>query len=61
MKPEDVGLSKDLQFFKPESIFRENPRVTYTTIYKCDNFSVSLAISYFNRLSPMQLLARIYM
>lgn len=59
MKPEDVGLSKDLQFFKPESIFKENPRVTYTTIYKCDNFSVSLAISYFSHCSPMQLL-RIY-
>lgn len=42
MKPEDVGLSKDLQFFKPESIFKENPRVTYTTIYKCDNFSLCI-------------------
>jgi cysteamine dioxygenase len=46
MKPEDVGLRKDLQFFKPENIFKENPRVTYTTIYKCDNFSVSLVIYY---------------
>ncbi|CAJ2637314.1 unnamed protein product [Trifolium pratense] len=42
MKPEDVGLCKDLQFFKPENIFKENPRVTYTTIYKCDNFSLCI-------------------
>ncbi|KAJ1393278.1 RmlC-like cupin domain superfamily, partial [Sesbania bispinosa] len=42
MKPEDVGLSKNLQFFKPENIVKENPRVTYTTIYKCANFSLCI-------------------
>ncbi|KAK7267019.1 hypothetical protein RIF29_19683 [Crotalaria pallida] len=42
MKPEDVGLSKNLQFFKPDSIVKENPRVTYTTIYQCDNFSLCI-------------------
>ncbi|CAL0309671.1 unnamed protein product [Lupinus luteus] len=42
MKPEDVGLSKDLQFFKPGGIVKENPRVTYTTIYQCDNFSLCI-------------------
>ncbi|CAL5193146.1 unnamed protein product [Lathyrus oleraceus] len=42
MKPEDVGLSRDLQFFKPGNIIKENQRVTYTTVYKCDNFSVCI-------------------
>lgn len=42
MKPEDVGLSRDLQFFKPGNIIKENQRVTYTTVYKCDNFSLCI-------------------
>ncbi|CAI8584585.1 unnamed protein product [Vicia faba] len=42
MKLEDVGLSRDLQFFKPGNIIKENQRVTYTTVYKCDNFSVCM-------------------
>ncbi|KAJ7971944.1 plant cysteine oxidase 2-like [Quillaja saponaria] len=42
MKPEDVGLSRDLQFFKPGNTIKGNPRVTYTTIYTCDNFSFCL-------------------
>ncbi|PSS01678.1 Plant cysteine oxidase [Actinidia chinensis var. chinensis] len=42
MKPEDVGLSRDLQFFKPKNHAKGNPRVTYTTIYKCKNFSLCL-------------------
>ncbi|KAG4927570.1 hypothetical protein GLYMA_19G115600v4 [Glycine max] len=42
MKPEDVGLSRDLQFFKPGNIVKENQRVTYTTVYKCDNFSLCI-------------------
>lgn len=40
MKPEDVGLSKDLQFFKPKSEVEGPPRVTSATIYKCPNFEV---------------------
>lgn len=40
MKPEDVGLSSELQFFKTKDAVKETPRVTYTTIYKCDDFSV---------------------
>ncbi|KAB5512230.1 hypothetical protein DKX38_029258 [Salix brachista] len=39
MKPEDVGLSSELQFFKTKDAVKETPRVTYTTIYKCDDFS----------------------
>nr|KYP70098.1 2-aminoethanethiol dioxygenase [Cajanus cajan] len=42
MKPEDVGLSRDLQFFKPGNITKENQRVTYTTVCKCDNFSLCI-------------------
>ncbi|KAF5475762.1 hypothetical protein F2P56_007536, partial [Juglans regia] len=45
MKPEDVGLSGDLQFFKPSNGVKSDPRVTSTTIYKCDNFSVRLPCS----------------
>lgn len=40
MRPEDVGLSGDMPFFDPESAIKTTPRVSYTTIYKCDNFSV---------------------
>ncbi|XP_027352850.1 plant cysteine oxidase 2-like [Abrus precatorius] len=42
MKPEDVGLSRDLQFFKPGNIIKQNQRVTYTTVYKCDDFSLCI-------------------
>lgn len=42
MKPEDLGLSGDLQFFKTESCAKETPRVKCTTIYKCRNFSMVL-------------------
>ncbi|KAJ1409107.1 RmlC-like cupin domain superfamily [Sesbania bispinosa] len=42
MTPDDVGLSRDLQFFKPGNIIKENQRVTYTTVYKCDNFSLCI-------------------
>ncbi|KAL0374710.1 UNVERIFIED_CONTAM: Plant cysteine oxidase 2 [Sesamum radiatum] len=43
MKPEDVGLSRDLQFFKPRSHEVEGtPRVTSATIYKCENFELCI-------------------
>ncbi|MBA0716133.1 hypothetical protein Golax_014994 [Gossypium laxum] len=42
MKPEDVGLSKNLQFFKPTGAVNGTPRVTYTTIYQCDQFSLCI-------------------
>ncbi|XP_041026210.1 plant cysteine oxidase 1-like isoform X1 [Juglans microcarpa x Juglans regia] len=42
MKPEDVGLSAELQFFKPSNGVKSDPRVTSTTIYKCDNFSLCM-------------------
>ncbi|XP_057778855.1 plant cysteine oxidase 2-like [Salvia miltiorrhiza] len=42
MKPEDVGLSKDLHFFKPKSEIDGAPRVTSATIYKCDKFELCI-------------------
>ncbi|KAA0041769.1 plant cysteine oxidase 2-like [Cucumis melo var. makuwa] len=42
MKAEDVGLSSNLQFFKPNVPVKGSPRVTYTTIYRCDNFSLCI-------------------
>ncbi|KAL8129469.1 hypothetical protein V2J09_018624 [Rumex salicifolius] len=45
MEPEDLGLSKNLHFFNPSSAnaaVGENVRVTYTNVYKCENFSLVL-------------------
>lgn len=42
MKPEDVGLNRDLQFFKPKGEIDGTPRVTSATIYKCDKFEVQI-------------------
>ncbi|KAG5556232.1 hypothetical protein RHGRI_006740 [Rhododendron griersonianum] len=42
MTPEDVGLCKDLPFFQPKSHAKGTPRVTYTTIYQCKNFSLCI-------------------
>ncbi|CAK8533029.1 unnamed protein product [Lathyrus sativus] len=53
MKPEDVGLSKEIQFFKAENIVKENPRVTYSTIYKCDNFSLCIFFLPTNGVIPL--------
>ncbi|KAE8721176.1 Plant cysteine oxidase 2 [Hibiscus syriacus] len=42
MKAEDVGLSKSLHFFKARGAVKGTPRVTYTTIYQCDEFSLCI-------------------
>ncbi|KAL7137142.1 hypothetical protein ABFS83_10G073000 [Erythranthe nasuta] len=42
MIPEDVGLSKDLQFFKPKTEAEGTPRVTSATIYKGHNFELCI-------------------
>ncbi|KAJ4979155.1 hypothetical protein NE237_009935 [Protea cynaroides] len=42
MKPEDVGLSRDLPFFEPKSVLEWTPRVSSSTIYSCKNFSLCL-------------------
>lgn len=42
MQPEDVGLSAELQFFKHKTANKVTPKVTYTTIYQCDKFSMCI-------------------
>ncbi|GLT87446.1 hypothetical protein SLE2022_055280 [Rubroshorea leprosula] len=42
MRPEDLGLSSDLQFFQTTDKVQGNPRVTYTTIYQCNEFSLCI-------------------
>ncbi|CAL9134097.1 unnamed protein product [Musa textilis] len=42
MRPEDVGLSTDILFFKPKSSSNGTPRITYATIHKCDKFSMCI-------------------
>ncbi|URE11453.1 2-aminoethanethiol dioxygenase [Musa troglodytarum] len=41
MRPEDVGLSTEILFFKAQSS-SEGARITYSTIYKCRNFSMCI-------------------
>ncbi|KAL6847172.1 hypothetical protein ACP4OV_023025 [Aristida adscensionis] len=40
MRPEDVGLSPDLKFFRTRDPADGAPTITQTTIYKCPNFSM---------------------
>ncbi|KAL2481806.1 Plant cysteine oxidase 1 [Abeliophyllum distichum] len=42
MKPEDVGLSRDLQFFNPKEVVEGSARVSYATIYQCESFSICI-------------------
>ncbi|KAE8731722.1 Plant cysteine oxidase 1 [Hibiscus syriacus] len=42
MKAGDVGLSKNLHFFKARGAVKGTPRVTCTTIYQCDEFSLCI-------------------
>uniref|UniRef100_A0A7N0SWX7 cysteine dioxygenase n=1 Tax=Kalanchoe fedtschenkoi TaxID=63787 RepID=A0A7N0SWX7_KALFE len=53
MRPEDVGLSKDLQFFKPSCAIKTHPRVTKTTIYECKNFSLCIFFMPANAVIPL--------
>ncbi|XP_020579723.1 plant cysteine oxidase 2-like isoform X2 [Phalaenopsis equestris] len=41
LKPEDVGLSTDLLFFKGRRT-KEPPIITYTNLYNCDKFSMCI-------------------
>nr|GMD44884.1 plant cysteine oxidase 2-like [Ipomoea batatas] len=53
MTPEDVGLSSNLQFFQPKTKVEGNPRVTFTTIYNCNNFSLCLFFLPANAVIPL--------
>ncbi|KAE9465745.1 hypothetical protein C3L33_02356, partial [Rhododendron williamsianum] len=54
MTPEDVGLCKDLPFFQPKSHAKGIPRVTYTTIYQCKNFSVRFQCGFAAKLAKLK-------
>ncbi|XP_075516156.1 plant cysteine oxidase 2-like [Primulina tabacum] len=42
MKPEDVGLREDLDFFKTKNSVQGSTRVTYATIHRCQKFSLCI-------------------
>ncbi|WOK91746.1 plant cysteine oxidase 2-like [Canna indica] len=42
MRAQDVGLSTDILFFKAKNTSKRTPRITYSTIYQCDNFSICI-------------------
>lgn len=42
MRPEDVGLSKDIPFFKAKRAAKGIPKVTCATVYKCEEFSLCI-------------------
>ncbi|XP_076901171.1 plant cysteine oxidase 2-like [Bidens hawaiensis] len=53
MRAEDVGLSKNLQFFKTTSIAEVTPKVVCTTIYQSENFSLCIFFLPANAVIPL--------
>lgn len=53
MMAEDVGLSRNLQFFKPRSNVGITPKVACTTIYQCEEFSLSIFFLPANAVIPL--------
>ncbi|CAN6329970.1 unnamed protein product [Urochloa humidicola] len=53
MKPEDVGLSPDLKFFRNRDAAQGTPTITHTTIYKCPNFSMVILFLPRNAVIPL--------
>ncbi|RLN01034.1 plant cysteine oxidase 2-like [Panicum miliaceum] len=53
MKPEDVGLSSDLKFFRARDAAQGTPTITHTTIYKCPNFSMVILFLPRNAVIPL--------
>ncbi|KAG2622276.1 plant cysteine oxidase 2-like [Panicum virgatum] len=53
MKPEDVGLSPDLKFFRARDAAQGTPTITHTTIYKCPNFSMVILFLPRNAVIPL--------
>jgi len=54
MKPEDVGLSPDLKFFRTRDAAQgTTPTITHTTIYKCPNFSMVILFLPRNAVIPL--------
>ncbi|XP_074271053.1 plant cysteine oxidase 2-like [Silene latifolia] len=44
LKPEDLGLSRELPFFKPGRNANKPPRVLCTTVYECPKMKFSLVL-----------------
>lgn len=54
MRPEDVGLSANLRFFKArEATEGKTPTITHTTIYKSENFSMVILFLPPNAVIPL--------
>nr|CAB3466572.1 unnamed protein product [Digitaria exilis] len=53
MRPEDVGLSPDLKFFRAKDATQGPPTITHTTIYKCPNFSMVILFLPRNAVIPL--------
>ncbi|KAJ9559104.1 hypothetical protein OSB04_013718 [Centaurea solstitialis] len=53
MMAEDVGLSRNLQFFKPRSNVGVTPKVACTTIYQCAEFSLTIFFLPANAVIPL--------
>ncbi|KAK9068510.1 hypothetical protein SSX86_012624 [Deinandra increscens subsp. villosa] len=53
MRAEDVGLSRNLQFFKTSSISGVTPKVACTTIYQSEKFSLCIFFLPANAVIPL--------
>ncbi|KAL8259732.1 hypothetical protein R6Q59_027685 [Mikania micrantha] len=53
MRAEDVGLSRNLQFFKTGSIIGATPKVACTTIYQSEKFSLCIFFLPANAVIPL--------
>ncbi|KAI3683739.1 hypothetical protein L1987_84253 [Smallanthus sonchifolius] len=53
MMAEDVGLSRNLQFFKTRGVVGETPKVACTTIYQSEKFSLCIFFLPANAVIPL--------
>uniref|UniRef100_A0ACD5W8Y7 Uncharacterized protein n=1 Tax=Avena sativa TaxID=4498 RepID=A0ACD5W8Y7_AVESA len=53
MRPEDVGLSSDMAFFRTRDVAQRNPTITHTTIYKSEKFSMVILFLPQNAVIPL--------
>ncbi|XP_038992636.1 plant cysteine oxidase 2-like [Hibiscus syriacus] len=53
MIPKHVGLSKNMHFFKSKSAVKGTPRVAYTAIYQCHEFSICIFFLPANAVIPL--------
>ncbi|XP_027065973.1 plant cysteine oxidase 2 [Coffea arabica] len=53
MTPQDVGLSSDLHFFKPNTDVKAHERVAYATIHQCKKFSLCIFFLPANSVIPL--------